>query len=107
MEGTSLVFDHLDGTRIISGFEKPTHDGWEFHISISKSGRRVTGQEARQVLMGLDTNIRVEEWLEDNHQPGIARNFWCHTDPAKRAPCDCEANEEPITDGDYVWRKVK
>ncbi len=106
MQGVTYVYDHPDGTRMISGCEMPTEDGWEFHISISRAGRRVSNQEARQVLLGLDSPIRVEEWLEDNHQPGIARNFWCHTDPTKRAPCDCQGNEQPIEDGDFVWRKI-
>lgn len=106
MEGLALVYDHLDGSRIISGVEKPTEEGWEYHISITRKGRRATSQECRQILMGMDTTIKVEEWLEDNHQPGIARNFWVHTDPIKRGPCPCNATEEPITDGDFTWRKV-
>jgi hypothetical protein len=104
--GIKLIYDHLDGTRLITAVERIKDSGLEYHVSISQNGRRVSSQHARQVLLGLDTTIRVEEWLEDNHQPGIARNFWCHTDPAKRAPCPCEATEKPIAEGDFVWRQV-
>lgn len=98
------VYDHVAGYRILSAVEE-AGNGPEFHVSISKSGVRLSSQEAREVLLGLDTHFPVEQWDEDNHLSSVARNFWAHTDPTKRRPCACKANERPTVEGDFTWRK--
>lgn len=101
------IFDHLDGTRILSGVENVSEDGMNYHISVSRLGKRLSAADARQVLMGLKTNFPVEQWFEDNHASSIARNYWVHVDPAKRKPCECVAKEKPNVEGDFTWREVQ
>lgn len=99
------VFDHLDGTRLLSGVEDVTGDGPNYHVSVSRSGHRISAYEARQIILGLASPFPAEQWFEDNHQSSIARNFWANVDPAKRKPCECIANEKPTQEGDFTWRK--
>lgn len=81
--------------------------GPEYHISISKAGKRLsrcTSDEARYVLraFGLDGAE------EDNHVPnGIVRNFWrAVAEPLIGLECACKAEEPAIVEdkGDFVWR---
>lgn len=79
--------------------------GPEYHVSISKGGRRrCSSQEARQVLK----QFAIEGAEEDNHVPyGIVRNFWL---PVAEGfigmECACKESEPAIVEdkGDYVWR---
>lgn len=78
--------------------------GPEYHISISKDGRRITTQEAKEVLRQFDLHGAEE----DNHVPhGIVRNFWRPVaDRFVGLECACKDNEPAIKEdkGDYVWR---
>lgn len=100
------IWDHLDGTRILSSVHDVSESGLEYHVSISKLGQRCAPSDALEVLRGIDSGFPVEQWDEDNHLPGIARHYWAHTDPAKRKPCECKANEKPHVEGDYLWREL-
>lgn len=79
--------------------------GPEYHISISKNGRkRCTRQEAMQVLK----QFALEGAEEDNHVPyGIVRNFWRPVaENLVGLECACKEEEPAIIEdkGDYVWR---
>lgn len=99
------VYDHIDGTRILSAVENVADDGLNYHISISRNGRRISLQDALAALSGFEAPFHPDFWLEDNHASSIARNFWVHTDPAKRKPCDCISKEKPHQEGDFLWRE--
>lgn len=103
-------YDHIDGTRLLSaveGVKKENGDyGLEYHVSISRRGARISLQDALAVLSGLEAPFHPDYWLEDNHQAGIARNFWCHTEPDKRRACDCVGKEKPHQEGDFLWREA-
>jgi hypothetical protein len=97
---------HESGLTVISAVEAPEPDtiGAEFHISISKCGRRCDSMEAQWVLR----QFGVPEAKEGNHVPhGIARNFWRPVaDRLAEYECPCQDSEPAIVEGkgDYVWR---
>lgn len=79
--------------------------GPEYHISISKDGRRrCTRSEAIQVLK----QFNLDGAEEDNHVPyGIVRNFWRPVaENLVGLECACKKDEPAIVEdkGDYVWR---
>jgi hypothetical protein len=107
----NFAYRHQSGLCVISAVEVASdHDdidrGPEYHISISKLGRRCTSQEAKWVIRQFD----AEGAEEDNHVPhGIVRNFWLPV--AQKligVECPCKATEPVIREdkGDYIWRPV-
>lgn len=106
------AWQHLNsGIFVISAVEVASDDdidkGPEYHISISKPGRRrCTSQEAKWVLR----QFGLEEAEEDNHVPnGFVRNFWRPVaDRLVGLECKCKADEPAIREdkGDFVWRGV-
>lgn len=81
--------------------------GPEYHISISKDGRkRCSSYEARQVLK----QFGMDGAEEDNHVPsGVVRNFWRPVaENLVGLECACKEEEPAIVEdkGDYVWRGV-
>lgn len=95
---------HLDGSVACSSVDD-CGEGPEYHVSLSRGNRRLSVHDAKDILLGFETPFKFEQWDEDNHLPGIARHYWCPVDPDRRRPCDCKAFEEPIEEGDYIWRK--
>lgn len=82
--------------------------GPEFHVSISKDGRkRCSSSEAREVLRVFDMGGAEE----DNHVPGgFVRNFWRPVaDRFVGLECACKESEPAIREdkGDFVWRPAE
>lgn len=100
------AYDRLDGVRMLTQVHDVPDKGFEYHVSISKSGLRISLQYAKELLSDLDGPVQVEQWDEDNHLSGVARHFWAHTDETKRRLCECKADEKPIVEGDYTWREI-
>lgn len=74
-------------------------------MSVSEGGGRCLDADVlARVLRDFDM-VGAEE---DNHQPGIARNFWriCDADPTKPSECECKSDETTIieTDG-FTWQR--
>lgn len=44
----------------------------------------------------------AEDFVEDNHEAGIARKFWLAVEERYRAPCPCQ-DENVIVEGDYRY----
>ncbi len=80
--------------------------GPEYHLSISKHGKRCTSQEAKWALR----QFGLEDAEEDNHVPnGFVRNFWRPVaDRLSGYQCPCKAHEPAMREdkGDFVWRGV-
>lgn len=80
--------------------------GPEYHLSVSKNGRRCTSDEANWALRCF----KMEGAYEDNHVPfGVVRNFWKPV--AERLigiDCPCESSETAFKEdkGDYIWREA-
>ena len=95
-----------DGVVVISAVEAPEPDtiGAEYHVSISKKGKRISLDEALIVVAQFGM-INPDE---DNHINGIARHFWEPVrNDLKGYVCPCKRNEHAITEGDYVYRPIK
>lgn len=83
-------------------------DGPEYHLSISRQHptlgtRRCSSNEARWVLV----QFGMEGGREDNHVPGLVRNFWRPVaDPMVGRECLCVEGENAIVEdkGDFIWR---
>lgn len=95
----------LSAVEVASEPERPAL-GPEYHLSVSRGGRRCSSADAREVLRAFD----LIDAKEDNHVPGgFVRNFWRPVaDPLSGYECPC-VQEEPamIEDkGDFVWRGV-
>lgn len=90
---------------VISGLENaelPDRSGLgpQWHISVSRFGRRPTAKDVDVALRGFDL-VGAEE---DNHHPGGARHFWLPVDPAHRVDCECKSDEKLIVEPDgYRW----
>lgn len=107
---TSERWHHLaQGLHVISAVEVAQDAdgidrGPEYHISISRGGKRCSSANARQVLR----DFGCDGAEEDNHVPhGIVRNFWRPVaDRLVGLECACKASEPAIVadKGDYVWR---
>jgi hypothetical protein len=80
---------------------------WHWHLSISCSGRRAPDDVVRKVLRQFD----LPNAEEDNHQPGIARNFWrvCSLPAdALQVACDCKEKEEVVVEPDgFTWTRIR
>lgn len=80
---------------------QPAH--WEWLISFSNRGKkRLSNEEIKLCLK----DFGAEGFMEDNHEPGIARKFWLAVEQKYRAPCPCQ-DEEVITEGDYRYSVKK
>jgi hypothetical protein len=80
--------------------------GAEYHLSISRHGKRCTSSDAAFALHAFD----LEDAKEDNHVPnGFVRNYWRPVaDNLSGYECKC-VDEEPAMKedkGDFVWRGV-
>lgn len=74
--------------------------GPQWHVSISRNGRRPSVADVRKALR----SFRMVGSEEDNHHPGVARHFWLPVDPSHRVDCQCKVDEEIIVEGDgYTW----
>jgi hypothetical protein len=80
---------------------QPAH--WEWLISFSNMGRkRLSNQEIAICLK----DFGAEDFMEDNHESGIARKFWLAVDEKYRVPCPCQ-DENVIVEGDYKYSVKK
>ena len=74
--------------------------GPQWHVSISRGGRRPKPAEVARALRAF--GMRGAE--EDNHHPGNARHFWLPVDPARRVECECKTEEATVVEPDgYTW----
>ncbi|WP_339862279.1 hypothetical protein [Paremcibacter congregatus] len=72
---------------------------WEWLISFSVMGRhRVSNKDLKWILKDWD----MENFEEDNHEPGIARKFWLAIEERFRKPCPCK-DEIIKSEGEYFW----
>ena len=97
------------GLAVISSVEVPYDQndidkGPEYHLSISKNGRRCSSNEARMATRCFD----MEHAEEDNHVPyGFVRHFWLPVaEKFIGYECRCKAVEPAIKEdkGDFIWR---
>jgi hypothetical protein len=80
---------------------QPAH--WEWLISFSNQGRkRLSNQEIAICLK----DFGAEGFVEDNHEPGVARKFWMAVKEKYRVPCPCQ-DEMVIVEGDYKYSVKK
>lgn len=74
--------------------------GPQWHVSVSRLQKRPRDVDVRAALRAFGL-VGAEE---DNHHPGIARQFWLPVDRKHRVDCECKAEEEVITESDgYRW----
>lgn len=74
--------------------------GPQWHVSVSRLGKRPRDIDVRAALRAFGL-VGAEE---DNHHPGIARQFWLPVDPRHRVDCECKAEEEVVVEADgYRW----
>ncbi|MBU2113672.1 MAG: hypothetical protein KKE94_07845 [Gammaproteobacteria bacterium] len=87
----------------ISAVEVPDKDiGPEYHLSVSKSGKRCSAVEAAFVIK----QFGMTDAIEDNHS-NVVRSYWLPVaDDKKGIECDCKENETPVTEGDFTWRPI-
>lgn len=71
--------------------------GAQWHISVTRLAAR---PGPAQVLKALRA-FRMEQAEEDNHHPGLARNFMLVVDPARRVACQCKADEQLVREPAY------
>ncbi len=97
------------GLNVISAVEVATDPGEpdkgpEYHISISRDGKRCSSSDAKQVL----ADFEIDGAEEDNHVPnGVVRNFWRPVaEHLIGLECPCKASEPLMAEdkGDFVWR---
>lgn len=80
---------------------QPAH--WEWLVSFSNMGkRRLSNQEIAICLR----DFGAVDFLEDNHESGIARKFWLAVEEKYRVPCPCQ-DEKVIVEGDYKYSVAK
>lgn len=76
---------------------QPAH--WEWLVSFSKVGNaRLSNAEIKECLR----DFGAEDFMEDNHEPGVARKFWLAVEEKYRVPCPCQ-DEKLIVEGDYRY----
>lgn len=74
--------------------------GPQWFVSVSSQGGRPSAAQVERALR--DFNMVGAE--EDNHLPGISRQFWLPVDPARRVGCECKATEETVVEPDgFTW----
>lgn len=80
---------------------QPPH--WEWIVSFSNMGKaRLSNEEIAICLK----DFAAENFLEDNHEPGVARKFWMALEEQYRKPCPCQ-DEKVIVEGDYRYSVKK
>lgn len=80
---------------------QPAH--WEWLISFSNMGNaRLSNAEIQKCLK----DFNALDFMEDNHEPGVARKFWLAVEEKYRVPCPCQ-NEHVIVEGDYKYSVKK
>lgn len=80
---------------------QPAH--WEWLLSFSNMGKkRLSNQDIAICLR----DFGAEAFMEDNHEPGVARKFWLAVEEKYRVPCPCQ-DEEVIVEGDYKYSVKK
>lgn len=85
----------------ISDEHFPAHEEWL--VSFSKANRaRLSNKEIKVCLK----DWCLEGFLEDNHEPGLARKFWMAVEEKYRLPCACQ-DETVIVEGDYRYSVKK
>lgn len=78
--------------------------GPQWHVSVSRAGKRPRPADVERVLRVFDL-LGAEE---DNHHPGIARHFWMPVDPAHRVDCECKVDEVMVVEPDgYRWSNAR
>ncbi len=78
--------------------------GPQWHISVSRNGRRPKDSDTLKALRCF----RMMGSEEDNHHPGNARHFWLPCDPEHRVTCECKEEEKTVVDQDgYRWTTPK
>ncbi len=91
----------LSSIAFIRDKHQPSH--WEWIVSFSNMGQqRLSNSEIAICLK----DFGIEDFLEDNHEPGIARKFWQAVEERYRKPCPCK-DETLITEGDYQYSVKK
>ncbi len=84
--------------------DNPAETGLQWHISVSRNGRRPSDVDVLKARRAF--HMKAAE--EDNHHPGGARHFMLVCDPARRIDCECKETEEVIVDkGGYKWTNPK
>lgn len=91
----------LSSVVYVSDEHQPAH--WEWLISFSNMGKKRLSNEEIKICL---RDFGAEEFLEDNHEPGIARKFWFAVDEKYRVPCPCQ-DENVIVEGDYRYSVKK
>lgn len=75
--------------------------GLQWHVSITRGGRRPHATDVRRALRAF----RMVGAEEDNHHPGAARHFWIVVDRAHRVECECKEDEVTVVEPDgYRWQ---
>lgn len=78
--------------------------GPQWMISVSYKRRRPTDKQLRRALRAFDM-VGTEE---DNHMPGMTRQFWLPVDPARRTDCECKVTEDTFVEPDgHRWTNPK
>ncbi len=91
----------LSSVVYVSDEHQPAH--WEWLISFSKMGRMVLNDaEIKKCLKAFG----AEDFMEDNHERGVARKFWKAVEEKYRVPCPCQ-NERVVVEGDYRYSVEK
>lgn len=105
VDGDASVYER-GPVRVISALEVAEYpdgsgeSGPQWHVSISRGGRRPKPKEVARALRAFGL-VGAEE---DNHHPGNARHFWLPVDPGRRVDCECKVTEETIVEPDgYRW----
>jgi len=80
--------------------------GPEYHVSVSKRGRRASTEDCAFVVRAFG----IQGAEEDNHVPfGTVRNFWLPVaESLIGRECPCKATETAVVEdkGEYVWRPI-
>lgn len=102
------AFQHkINGVRALSSLihvkedHLPPH--WEWLISFSIMGKK---RVPKNMVKWCLEQFGSEDFEEDNHEPGIVREFFLAVDPELRVPCPCK-DEILIRDGDYEYSVKK
>jgi len=94
---------HSSGISVLSSVEAPEKIlGAEYHVSVTKNGKRCTSNEGNFAIKAFD----MEGADEDNHTL-IARNYWRPVaDNLAEHVCECKKTEPKIVmdKGDFIYR---
>lgn len=75
----------------------PPH--WEWLISFSNMGKERLNDKGIEICL---RDFAAEDFVEDNHEKGVARKFWKAVEEKYRQPCLCK-DELVITEGEYQY----